>query len=74
MDGGADGLDCIRHLVEISPSYLRPGGVWLIEMMAGQADRVREILQNQGSYSNIQIYSDLAGIERFALAYLKDEA
>ncbi|MEH2346249.1 MAG: peptide chain release factor N(5)-glutamine methyltransferase [Nostoc sp.] len=69
LDGGADGLDCIRHLVEISPSYLQPGGVWLIEMMAGQADEVRELLQNQGNYCNIQIHADLAGIERFALAY-----
>ncbi|BAY11575.1 peptide chain release factor N(5)-glutamine methyltransferase [Calothrix sp. NIES-2098] len=73
LDGGADGLDCIRHLIEISPSYLRPGGVWLIEMMAGQADRVREILQNHDSYSNIEIHSDLAGIERFALAYVNAE-
>ncbi|MEH1999024.1 MAG: peptide chain release factor N(5)-glutamine methyltransferase [Nostoc sp.] len=69
LDGGADGLDCIRHLIEISPSYLQPGGVWLIEMMAGQADLVRELLQNQGSYCKIQIHADLAGIERFALAY-----
>ncbi|MEH2113923.1 peptide chain release factor N(5)-glutamine methyltransferase [Nostoc sp.] len=69
LDGGADGLDCLRHLVEISPSYLQPGGVWLIEMMAGQADAVQELLQNQGNYCNIQIHADLAGIERFALAY-----
>ncbi|MEH1767561.1 peptide chain release factor N(5)-glutamine methyltransferase [Nostoc sp.] len=69
LDGGADGLDCIRHLIEISPSYLQPGGVWLIEMMAGQADAVQELLQNQGNYCNIQIHADLAGIERFALAY-----
>jgi release factor glutamine methyltransferase len=69
LDGGADGLDCIRHLIEISPNYLRPGGVWLIEMMAGQADAVRKMLQNQGSYCNIQVHADLAGIERFALAY-----
>ncbi|MEH2374289.1 peptide chain release factor N(5)-glutamine methyltransferase [Nostoc sp.] len=69
LDGGADGLDCIRHLIEISPSYLQPSGVWLIEMMAGQADTVRELLQNQGSYCKIQIHADLAGIERFALAY-----
>ncbi|MEH2014263.1 peptide chain release factor N(5)-glutamine methyltransferase [Nostoc sp.] len=69
LDGGTDGLDCIRHLIEISPSYLQPGGVWLIEMMAGQADAVRELLQNQGSYYKIQIHADLAGIERFALAY-----
>ncbi|MEH2153642.1 peptide chain release factor N(5)-glutamine methyltransferase [Nostoc sp.] len=69
LDGGADGLDCIRHLIEISPSYLRSGGVWLVEMMAGQADAVRELLQNQGSYCKIKIHADLAGIERFALAY-----
>jgi release factor glutamine methyltransferase len=69
LDGGADGLDCIRHLIEVSPTYLRPGGVWLIEMMAGQAAPVQEMLQNQGSYCNIQIHKDLAGIERFALAY-----
>jgi release factor glutamine methyltransferase len=72
LDGGPDGLDCIRHLIEISPSYLRPGGLWLIEMMAGQAHTVRELLQNQGSYCNIQIHTDLAGIERFALAYIKE--
>ncbi|MEI2582955.1 peptide chain release factor N(5)-glutamine methyltransferase [Scytonema sp. PRP1] len=71
LDGGADGLDCIRHLVEVSPTYLRPGGVWLIEMMAGQADTVQEMLENQGSYCNIQIHKDLAGIERFALTYKK---
>lgn len=68
LDGGNDGLDFIRHLIETSPTYLRAGGVWLIEMMAGQADAVREMLQNQGSYCNIEIHADLAGIERFALA------
>ncbi|HLO87593.1 MAG TPA: peptide chain release factor N(5)-glutamine methyltransferase [Nostocaceae cyanobacterium] len=71
LDGGIDGLDCIRHLIEISPQYLHSGGVWLIEMMAGQAEIVRELLDNQGSYYNISIHADLAGIERFAVAYLK---
>lgn len=69
LDGGADGLDCIRHLIETSLDYLRPGGVWLIEMMAGQADTVAQLLHQQGSYCHIQIHPDLAGIDRFALAY-----
>ena len=69
LDGGLDGLDCIRHLIETSADYLQPGGVWLIEMMKGQASTVVELLQNQGSYCNIEIHADLAGIERFALAY-----
>ena len=73
LDGGIDGLDCIRQLIEISPHYLRPGGVWLIEMMAGQADLVRTLLEHQGSYCNIQIHVDLAGIERFAIASLSAE-
>ncbi|MBW4554656.1 MAG: peptide chain release factor N(5)-glutamine methyltransferase [Trichormus sp. ATA11-4-KO1] len=71
LDGGTDGLDCIRQLIEISPRYLRPDGVWLIEMMAGQADAVKALLQQQGSYYNMQIHADLAGIERFAVAYVK---
>ena len=73
LDGGADGLDAIRHLVETAPIYLRPGGTWLIEMMAGQAERVATLLKNQGSYRNIEIHRDLAGIERFALAYRSEE-
>jgi release factor glutamine methyltransferase len=69
LDGGVDGLDCIRHLIDTSPYYLRAGGVWLIEMMAGQADTVAQLLRDHGSYRDIQIISDLAGIDRFALAY-----
>lgn len=69
LDGGLDGLDCIRHLIATSPAYLRSGGVWLIEMMAGQAQTVAQLLREHGSYCNIEIHSDLAGIERFAIAY-----
>ena len=68
LDGGTDGLDCIRHLIATAPDYLRPGGIWLIEMMAGQAETVKHLLQERGSYERIQIFPDLAGIERFALA------
>lgn len=69
LDGGADGLDCLRHLVTVAPDYLQSGGVWLVETMAGQASAVAALLQQQGSYEQIQIYHDLAGIARFVLAY-----
>ena len=71
LDGGDSGLECIRHLVNTSATYLKPGGVWLIEMMAEQADKVRKMLIDQGEYENIQIHADLSGIERFAVAYKK---
>jgi len=69
LDGGRDGLDCIRHLVTAAPDYLISGGLWLIELMAGQAEPVVELLHQQGSYCDIQIHQDLAGIDRFVLAY-----
>lgn len=69
LDGGEKGLDCIRYLVDTAPDYLRPGGIWLVEMMAGQASAVVDMLRQQGSYCNMEIYPDLAGIDRFALAY-----
>ncbi|MDJ1176203.1 peptide chain release factor N(5)-glutamine methyltransferase [Roseofilum capinflatum] len=69
LNGGSDGLDCIRTLVNSAPDYLQPGGLWLVEMMAGQAEEVQQLLIDNGNYHPIQIHKDLAGIERFALAY-----
>lgn len=72
LDGGADGLDCIRHLVATAPNYVRSGGIWAIEMMAGQADAVVQLLRDRGGYGDIRIEADLTGIERFAIARLKN--
>jgi release factor glutamine methyltransferase len=69
LDGGADGLNCIRHLINSAPDYLQTNGIWLIEMMAGQAPTVVELLEQEGSYHSIEVHADLAGIERFVLAY-----
>jgi release factor glutamine methyltransferase len=68
LDGGNDGLDSIRHLINTAPDYLQTDGIWLVEMMAGQAQTVATLLHQQGSYRDIQIHADLAGVERFALA------
>ncbi|MFM7424869.1 MAG: peptide chain release factor N(5)-glutamine methyltransferase [Elainella sp.] len=69
LDGGLDGLDCIRRLIVTAPAYLKSGGLWLVELMAGQARPVAELLAQQGDYRDIQIHADLTGIERFVLAY-----
>ncbi|MDE5101506.1 MAG: peptide chain release factor N(5)-glutamine methyltransferase [Trichodesmium sp. St19_bin2] len=71
LDGGVDGLDCIRFLVETAPLYLVSGGVWLVEMMAGQSEEVAKILYDHGSYCQVEIFGDLEGVDRFAMAYLK---
>jgi release factor glutamine methyltransferase len=68
LDGGEDGLDCIRYLVNAAPDYLRSGGVWMVEMMAGQAEAVTQLLREQGEYGAIEVHVDLNGIERFVSA------
>lgn len=69
LDGGEDGLGCISHLVATAPLYLHSGGIWLIEMMVGQGQQVRRLLEKNGNYQQIQIFQDLSGLERFILAY-----
>jgi len=69
LDGGDDGLVDIRELIETAPQYLVSGGMWLIELMAGQANTVVELLKQQGEYYDINIFPDLAKIDRFVLAY-----
>lgn len=71
LDGGADGLVYVRHLVSCAPGYLKIGGFWAVELMVGQAIAVAELLEAEGHYQTIQIHSDLAGIERFVSAIRK---
>lgn len=68
LDGGDDGLDDLRLLAAQAPEFLVPGGLWLVEMMAGQGEAVRELLKAQGCYRDIQVCLDLTGRDRFVQA------
>jgi release factor glutamine methyltransferase len=69
LDGGNDGLDCIRCLIDTAPRYLIPGGIWLVEHMIDQAPAILNLLTATGDYSQPQSRSDLTGRDRFVLAY-----
>lgn len=68
LNGGSDGLDAIRHLAREAPAYLKFNGLWLVEMMAGQAEMVTNLLSDD-AFHDVSIHPDLASIERFAIAY-----
>ncbi|MGQ9866078.1 MAG: peptide chain release factor N(5)-glutamine methyltransferase [Pseudanabaenaceae cyanobacterium] len=69
LDGGPTGLDCLQHLVATAPSYLRPGGLWAVEVMAGQGAIVAQQLAATEHYRDIQIHRDDNDIDRFVTAY-----
>lgn len=71
LDGGIDGLDCLRHLVRCGLDYLVPSGMWMAEMMMGQMPAVVELLASAG-YQKIQRSRDLEGVERFAIGFAPD--
>lgn len=68
LDGGDDGLRDIKLLINQAPNFLKKGGFLLIEIMAGQGNPVKELLEQNGNYSNIKIARDLANLERCAIA------
>lgn len=48
LDGGPDGLDLVRRLIEDLPRLLRPCGGAILELYEGQADKVAELAGSAG--------------------------
>ena len=71
LDGGADGLDLYRRLIESAAGVLVPGGALMMELGIHEADAVSALLSASG-YKGIQVRKDLNGIERMILAYQPD--
>ena len=64
LDGGPDGLDLLRRLINDLPPAIAPGGAALLEIGLGQAAPVREMLAKLSSTTSVTTLTDLAGIER----------
>ncbi len=62
--GGEDGLDLLRPLSRQAHRYLRPGGCLALEVGAGQADRVLELLRETGAYEGLESLEDYQGNQR----------
>jgi release factor glutamine methyltransferase len=69
LDGGLDGLDSIRQLIDTGAKKLEEGGMLLMEMMVGQGESTVYLLTKKGCYRDIDVIKDLAGIDRFVLAW-----
>ncbi len=63
LDGGPDGLNAYRAIVDQAAAYLQPGGWLWFEVGAGQALEVSALLAQAGFYGIITA-TDPGGIER----------
>ncbi len=61
---GPTGLEIYARLIEQAESHLAPGGLLLLELGYGAAERVREMIDARRAWANTAVTNDLAGIPR----------
>ena len=67
LDGGKDGLDFYRRIVEGASEYLLPGGLLAFEIGIHQSNAVAQLCQEHG-FTVTAVRKDYAGIERMIFA------
>ena len=67
LDGGADGLDGYREIAAHAPALLTPGGCLIVELGAGQAEKVAVLFAGGGLAPSLP-QPDLSGKPRALVA------
>ena len=60
LASGVDGLDALRHIIELAPAHLRQGGWLLLEHGHDQGDAVSALLLQRG-FAQVESRRDLPG-------------
>lgn len=64
LDGGIDGLRLIEKLLQQSQSYLRPGGLILLEIEASQGESAPSLVRKYFPTAQVTMHKDLADLPR----------
>ncbi len=70
LDGGEDGLNFYRRIISDAPRFLVDGGLLAVEIGINQANSVKKLFE-QENFVDIEIFKDLAGIERIIAGIFK---
>ena len=68
LDGGADGLDVFRRLLELAPRALEPGGMLAVELFEGSLEDAAALVRAQGGWASIEVREDLTHRPRVLVA------
>jgi release factor glutamine methyltransferase len=71
LDGGKDGLKFYRRIVSDAPKFLSDEGFLAMELGFNHSEAVRQLIEENGNFKHVQIWKDLAGIERVIAAWKK---
>ena len=70
LDGGEDGLDTYRRLLDAAPHMLKHGGIFCVELYEGHLDEAAQIAEQQGIWKTVTIKEDLTHRPRILVAEL----
>lgn len=73
LAGGPDGLDFYRHLLDVAPSALVPGGMLAVELHEDALDAAADLARRQGGWKSVEVREDLAHRPRFLVALREGE-
>ena len=71
LEGGADGLDIFRRLLNAAPYMLRAGGLFACELYEGALDAAAELCRQAG-LSDVRIVHDLTDCPRIVRAIVTE--
>ncbi len=64
LDGGPDGLACLRVIVGGASRWLKPGGWLVVEIGFGQRQDVEALARETEAYDAVEVARDFQGIDR----------
>jgi release factor glutamine methyltransferase len=64
LDGGLDGLVCLRRIIGTAADHLRGGGILLLEIGHSQKRQIEEIVDANGGYEAVSFLKDYGGYHR----------
>lgn len=67
--GGKDGLKFYREIIESAPKFLTDDGFLAMEVGLNQSAAVQNLLKESGNFKRIEVWKDLAKIERVIAAW-----
>lgn len=64
LDGGEDGLDFYREIIDESGVFLSKPSIIAFEIGHDQADDIKNLLKMSGNFDKISVVTDLSGLDR----------
>lgn len=68
LDGGSDGLDVFRRILDLAPVALAPGGMLAVELFEDSLEEARSLVLAQDGWAAVEVRKDLTGRPRVLVA------